>query len=57
LGRIRKNVAMRYKAGVERAARRNCLQEKIDCKEKMHETDKKWPRKKQKPQGTPRFVI
>jgi hypothetical protein len=49
LGRIRKNVAMRYKAGVEKAARRNCLQEKVDCKEKMHETDKKWPRKKQRP--------
>jgi hypothetical protein len=52
LGRIRKNVAMTYEFGVEEAARRN-LQENVVCKEKIHETSKKWPRKKQKPQGTP----
>jgi hypothetical protein len=52
LGRIRKNVATRYEVGVEEAARRNCLQEKVDCKEKMHVTGIQCPRKKQKPQGT-----
>ena len=57
LGRIRKNVAARYEVGVEEAARRNCLQEKVDRKEKMNETGMQWSRKKQKPQGTPRFAI
>jgi len=48
---------MRYEVGVEEAARRNCLQKKVDWKEKMHETGMQCPRKKQKPQGTPWFAI
>jgi hypothetical protein len=44
---------MGYELGIEEAARRNCLKEKVDCKEKMHETGVKFPRKKQNPQGTP----
>lgn len=52
MGRIRKNVAMRHEVGVEETARRNCLQEEVDCREKMNEKGKKCPRKKQKPQDT-----
>jgi hypothetical protein len=45
--------AKRHEVGVEEAARRNCLKEKVESKEKMHEMGKKCPRKKQKPQDTP----